>query len=144
MPFCVPMESSTFGWAEIPTRPRTEASPVTQCPLLSVSPEPGWSMESTWEASKHRRRCHTVSLQPSPSLAGISLGEGKEDQTTVWWRQRAAWPGHWPSCHHATCTAVVTQLPRIVSPSGSSCPGMWEPLQSLLRLQKVNLCINST
>lgn len=51
--------------------------------------------------------------------------------------------GGQPSCHCATCAVSLTQPPRIVSPSGSSCPETRGPPWPLLRLQKVNSNINS-
>lgn len=78
--------------------------------------------------------------QPAPSPGGVSLGKGREDSSIAWRRRRAAWP----SCCRATCAVPLTQLPRIVSPSGSSCPGTRGPPRPLLRLQKVNSNINST
>lgn len=65
-----------------------------------------------------------------PLPPGISLGKGQEDSTIMW--RWVAWPGGCPSCHCATCAVSLTQLPRIVSPSGSSCPGTQGPSQPLL------------
>lgn len=86
-------------------------------------------------------KCIPAVVPPmAPSPGGISLGKGEEDSSIMWRRRRACWP----LCRRATCAVPLAQLPRIVSPSGSSCPGTRGPPQPLLRLQKVNSNINAT